>query len=108
MKRTTSCSAAKALNTEIRRKIRGAMKDMEKGQPRAAATKLYQAGEIIRTQTKGVWKPAEAKTVGGDATYVSGQLMKPSTMHWPKWKDRAKAMLDRADVVAARTKTRCP
>jgi len=100
-----SCNAAKKVNSQIRKKIRGALKDLKNDQPRSASSKLYQAGNLIRETTKGVWDKSASLSLGNETTWVSMQLCKESTMRWPKWKDRTEAMLLKLDRIERKS---CP
>jgi hypothetical protein len=107
MPRQVSCSVAKKINSTIRKKINGALKDMKNNQPRSASTKLYQAGQIIRQNTKGVWNKSSSLWLGHEATWVSLQLCNESTMHWPKWQSRTEAMLTKLEHIERKTASTC-
>lgn len=105
MTRKVSCGVAKKVNSQIRKKIRGALKDLKNGQPRSASSKLYQAGELIRGTTKGVWGRSASLSFANEATRVSMHLCKESTMHWPKWQDSTQAMLSKLERIERKS---CP
>lgn len=107
MPKRVSCAVVKKINSQIRSKLRGALADLKKDQCRSASTKLYQAGSMIRDMTKGIWTKNAARDIGNDASWVSFQLCKQSTMRWPKWKDRTEAMLAKVDRIAQKTLERC-
>jgi hypothetical protein len=107
MARKIPCAVVKKINSQIRSKLRGALADLNKGQCRSASTKLYQAGSMIRDTTKGIWTKNAARDIGNDASWVSFQLCKESTMRWPKWKDRTEAMLAKVELISKKTIERC-
>lgn len=107
MNRKASCVAVKKVNSQIRKKLRGALKDLKNDQPRSASSKLYQAGDLIRETTKGIWSKNAATSLASEATSVSLRLCNTSTMHWPKWKDRTEAMLEKLDQIDQKTTSRC-
>lgn len=102
-----SCAAVKKINSKIRNKIKGALKDLKKDQPRSASTKLYQAGDLIRQGTKGVWDRSTAIWLAHETTWVSLKLCNQSTMYWPKWQSRTEAMLTKLLHVERRSTSRC-
>jgi hypothetical protein len=89
----TKCGEAKKVVAEIRKRLRGAVNDLKKSHPRSASSKLFQAQELITTKAKIFRKSKAAAALRQDAYYVSMKLVNASTMNWPKWKDRAEAML---------------
>lgn len=107
MIRKASCAAAKKVNSQIRKKIRGALKDLKNDQPRSASSKLYQAGDLIRETTKGVWAKSASNSLANEAESVSLRLCNASTMYWPKWKDRTEAMLAKLDKIDQKTTSGC-
>lgn len=94
-----TCGQAKKAASEIRKTLRAAIKDLNKSQPRAASTKLFRAQQLMAENNK-VFRSQKAKALREDAFYVSHKLVNASTMHWPKWKNRAQAMLESFDKLA--------
>jgi hypothetical protein len=107
MPRKVSCNVIKKINSQIRRKLRGALADLKKNQPRSAATKLYQASNLIGETTKGIWDKSSAAALKNEAHSVSFKLCSTSMMFWPKWQDRTKAMLATLDKIDQKTTSRC-
>lgn len=88
-----TCGQAKKAASQIRKTLRAAINDLKKSQPRAASTKLFRAQQLMAENNK-VFRTQKAKALREDAFYVSHKLVNASTMNWPKWKDRAEAMLE--------------
>lgn len=98
-KPTTPCNALKAVTKVIAGHLRGAVRDIKKGQPRAASTKLYRASTFIQKNAKGILTRKQSIDIASDAFYVSSKLLQTSTMNWPKWGDRAEAMLAKVERI---------
>jgi hypothetical protein len=107
MSRKVSCSVAKKVNSQIRKKIQGALKDLKNDQPRSAATKLYQAGNLIRQSTKGFWNKSSSLWLGHETTWVSLQLCNESTMYRPMWQSRTEAILTKLGHIERKTAAAC-
>lgn len=101
------CTTAKARNAAIRRKIKEAAAALAKDKPKDAGISLHLAAFMIQRNAKGIWNPKTATNVGGDAFWVGTQLMRPSTMHWPKWKDRVATIVSNVEREVKRTNARC-
>jgi hypothetical protein len=98
-----SCKIVNGANSAIQRKVHAAFTDIKKGRPKAAGIKLHQAAFMIGESLKKIWSPKKELTLGNETFWVGSQLMRPSTMHWPKWKDRVKILVDNVDAEVKRT-----
>lgn len=107
MPRQVSCKIAKKINSTIRKKITGALKDLKNKQPLSAATKLYQAGEIITRTTNRIWDKPSTLSLGNETSWVSFQLMDRAKMRKPIWKERTEAMLQKLDRIERKTSATC-
>lgn len=101
------CTTSKARNAAIRRKIKEAAAALAKNKPKDAGISLHIAAFMIQRNAKGIWNPKTARNVSGDALWVGTQLMRPSTMHWPKWKDRVDKIVSNIEREVKRTNARC-
>ena len=102
-----TCKTQKARNAAIRRKIKEAAAALSKDKPKNAGIELHIAAFSIQRNAKGIWSPKAVRDIGNDAFWVGSQLMKPSTMHWPKWKYRMMAIVRNVEREVQRTNARC-
>jgi hypothetical protein len=102
-----TCKTKKARNSLIRRKIKEAAAELAKDRPKDAGIELHIAAFAIRRNAQGIWSPKAIRDIGNDASWVGDQLMKPSTMHWPKWKDRMDAIVKNVEREVQKTNARC-
>ena len=107
MPKEAPCKVVKAVNSSIRRKVRAALTDIQKGRPKRGGIKLHEVAFEVSRNAKKVWAQKKVLYIGNDAFWVGSQLMKPSTMHWPKWKDRVQSLLANVDAEIKRTSARC-
>jgi hypothetical protein len=107
MHRKVSCATAKKVNSQIRKKIQGALKDLKNDQPRSASSKLYQAGDLIRQTTKGVWDKSSSQSLSKEATKMSFKLCCDSVQQMSKWKDRTALMLVKLERLERKSTSLC-
>lgn len=101
------CKTKKSRNAAIRRKVKEAAAALDKDKPREAGIALHIAAFSIQRNAEGIWSRKAVRDLGNDAFWVGSQLMKPSTMHWPKWKDRMDSLVKNVEREVKRTDARC-